>query len=303
MIIPPYLKIGDTIAIICPAGYMALEKVTTCIKLLQQQGYKVLVSKKTIGSSSKTYFSATDAVRKAELQKYLDDKNVKAILCGRGGYGMGRIIDGIDFTQFCKSPKWLIGFSDITLLHNHVHKNFGIATMHASMAAAFDYTIESKENIETLLFALQGKKIDYVVAPHKQNKLGKVRGQLVGGNLSLLANAVGTASDINTKNKILCIEEIGEYIYAADRMLHQLKRAGKLANLKALLIGDFSDMKDTDRPFGKTIYEAIKDLVAEYNYPVAYSFPLGHDDNNLALKFGVTYNLEIDKKLVTLTEV
>jgi muramoyltetrapeptide carboxypeptidase len=303
MKIPSYLKIGDTIAITCPAGYMAAEKITTCVKILQQQGYKVIVSKKTIGSNSKTYFSATDDVRRAELQKYLDDKNVNAILCGRGGYGVGRIIDKLDFTKFAASPKWLIGFSDITLLHSHINKNYGIATMHASMAAAFDYTAASKENIETLLFALQGNKIDYVVAPHKQNKLGNVKGQLVGGNLSLLANAIGTASDINTKNKILCIEDIGEYLYSSDRMLHQLKRAGKFAGLKALLVGDFSDMKDTERPFGKTIYEIIKDVVAEYNYPVVYGFPLGHADNNLALKFGINYSLQVDKKLVMFSEV
>ncbi len=293
--IPPYLQKGDTIAITCPAGFMLLDKAKECIKKLKAEGYIVLVSK-TVGGKSKNYFSGTDEERAKEFQQYLDDKNVKAILCGRGGYGTGRIIDKLNFKKFVKNPKWIIGFSDITLLHSHIVSNFKIATIHAPMASAFGNAEHNPENITSLLSALKGTSNEYKTIASPLNKLGKAKGKLVGGNIALLANAVGTASDINTKNCILFIEDIGEQLYAIDRMLYQLKRSGKLKNLAALIVGDFTDMDDTDRPFGKTIYEIINDIIAEYNYPVCYNFPVGHGKENRALKVGVKYSLVVDKK-------
>jgi muramoyltetrapeptide carboxypeptidase len=302
MTVPSYLKKGDTIAITCPAGYMALEKVAFCIKKLEEEGYKVIIGK-TVGSKSKNYFSGTDNERLKEMQSFLDDATIKAILCGRGGYGVGRIIDKLNFTKFVQYPKWIIGFSDITLLHSHIFTNYKIATLHAPMAAAFANTAHNPANILSLLSALKGQKNNYHIKPNKLNKIGEAKGKLVGGNIALLANAIGTASDINTKNCILFIEDIGEQLYAIDRMLHQLKRSGKLKNLAALIVGDFTDMQDTDRSFGKTIYEIINDIVAEYDYPVCYNFPVGHGNENVALKVGVKYNLDVNKKGASLVEL
>ena len=300
--IPPYLKKGDTIGITCPAGYMAAEKAQICITTLQSWGYQVMVGK-TLGSASTNYFSGTDEERKNELQTMLDDKSITAILCGRGGYGVGRIIDALDFTKFKKNPKWIIGFSDITVLHSHIYSNLKIATLHAPMAAAFNDGENKNEFIQSLQKTLAGKKANYKCAAHLFNKKGTVIGELVGGNLSLLVHLTGTTSDIDTKNKILFIEDIGEQIYSIDRMLHQLKRSGKLNKLAGLIIGGFTDMKDTDRPFGKTVYEVINDLIVEYNYPVCYNFPVSHSKENYALKVGGKYQLIISNKQVKLTEV
>ena len=299
---PPYLKKGDTIGITCPAGYMAGEKVQTCIETLQQWGYKVCIGN-TVGSSSTTYFSGTDKERLKELQQMLDDDHIKAVLCGRGGYGTGRIIDGVDFKKFRKHPKWIIGFSDITVLHCHIHNNYGIATLHAPMAAAFNEGEYRNEYVQSLKKALSGKRTKYTCNADALNRHGKASGQLVGGNLSLLAHVTGTPSDIRTRGKILFIEEVGEYLYSADRMLYQLKRGGKLDRLAGLIIGGFTDMKDTERPFGRTIYELIHDIVKGYPYPVCFNFPVGHGRENYALKTGLTYHLNIGSKKVTLEEI
>ena len=299
--IPPYLKKGDTIGITCPAGYMALEKAQTCIDTLQQWGFTVMVGK-TLGSSSANYFSGTDEQRLEELQAMLDSTEINAILFGRGGYGVTRIIDQLDFTQFKKKPKWLIGYSDITLFHTHIHSNLKIATLHAPMAAAFNDGVKDNAFIQSLHKAITGKKSSYKCAAHPFNKKGTASGQLVGGNLSLLAHAAGTASDIITKNKILFIEDIGEQIYSTDRMLRQLKRSGKLDKLAGLIIGSFTDVKDTDRPFGKTVYEVIQEVVKDYHYPVCYGFPVGHCKENVALKSGVPFELKISNQSATLKE-
>ena len=297
--IPPYLKKGDTIAITCPAGYMEAAKAQTCINTLQSWGFNVMVGK-TLGSKSKNYFSGTDEQRRDELQAMLDDENIHAILFGRGGYGMGRIIDQLDFTKFKKQPKWVIGFSDITVLHAHLYTKINTASLHAPMATAFNEG--ENEFIQSLHKAIIGKKAKYSCAAHPFNKQGTVTAELVGGNLSLLANVSGTPSNINTKNKILFLEDIGEQIYNIDRMLYQLKRSGKLDELAGLIIGGFTDMKDTERPFGKTVYEAIRDIIAAYDYPVAFNFPVSHGTENYALKIGVNYTLKVGKTKTQLTE-
>lgn len=299
-IVPPYLKPGDTIGIVCPAGYMPFEKAQTCIETLTAWGLKVITGK-TLGNQFH-YFSGTDEERLQDLQQMLDDKNIDAILCGRGGYGTGRIIDRLDFTRFVKRPKWIIGFSDITVLHCHLFSNFKIASLHAPMAAAFNDGEFKNQYIESLHNALLGKKAVYTTTGNSFDQEGKAHGVLLGGNLSLLVNLLGTTSDIKTKNKILFIEEVGEYIYSADRMLYQLKRSGKLDNLKGLIIGKFSEMKDTTIPFGQTMEEAIKDLVKEYDFPVCFDFPVSHEKENYALKIGAKYQLKVLQGKVELKE-
>ena len=300
ILIPPYLKKGDTIAITCPAGYMAAKKASACISTLQKWGYEVMVGK-TLGSNSSNYFSGTDEERANELQAMLDDRSINAILFGRGGYGLGRIIDRLDFKKFRKHPKWLIGFSDITVLHMHLLNNYNIASMHAPMAGAFNDG--ENEFIQSLRNALAGKKSVYKVEPHAFNKKGEASGMLVGGNLSLLVNVIGTPSDFDTKNKILFIEDIGEYIYSFDRMLYQLKRSGKFNKLKGLVLGGFTDMKDTERPFGKTVDEVLKEIASGYDFPVCFNFPVSHVKENVALKIGVEYHLKVTGKKVTLSEI
>jgi muramoyltetrapeptide carboxypeptidase len=299
--IPPYLQKGDTIGIVCPAGYMAAEKVQTCINTLQEWGYQVKIGK-TVGSDSQTYFSGTDEERLADFQQMLDDDEVKAVLCGRGGYGTGRIIDQIDFKKFSKQPKWIIGYSDITVLHSHLYSNYYISSLHSPMAGAFNEEGYKNEYVLSLKNALEGKKIKYSIPVHEFNKKGEAIGELVGGNLALLAHLVGTDSDIKTRGRILFIEDVGEYSYNVDRMLHQLKRSGKLSKLAGLIIGGFTDMKDTERPFGKTVFEIIQDIIKEYDYPVCFNFPVSHSDRNYALKVGVGYKLKVGKSKVSLEE-
>ena len=297
--IPPYLKKGDTIGITCPAGYMAEAKAETCIKTLQSWGFEVMVGK-TLGSRSKNYFSGTDEVRRNELQAMLDDESIKAILCGRGGYGVTRIIDELDFTAFKKNPKWIIGFSDITVLHAHLYTKIKTASLHAPMASAFNEG--ENKYIRSLQNAITGKKAKYICAIHPFNRQGNVTAELVGGNLSLLVHLTGSPSAINTTNKILFIEDIGEHIYNIDRMLYQLKRSGKLDKLAGLIVGGFTDMHDTERPFGKKVYKLIKEITAVYDYPVAFNFPVSHTKENYALKIGVQYNLNVSKNKTQLLE-
>ena len=300
-ITPPYLQKGDTIGITCPAGFMAAEKAQTCIDTLHGWGYNVMVGK-TLGSGSANYFSGTDEERTDELQAMLDDDSINAILCGRGGYGMGRIIEQLDFSLFKKKPKWIIGFSDITILQQHIYSNYRIATLHAPMAAAFNDGGAANEFIQSLKNALEGKKAEYECAVHEYNRRGEAVGELVGGNLTLVSHLLGTSSEAKTKGRILFLEDTGELLYKIDRMLYQLKRRGKLQKLGALIVGGFTDMTDTEKPFGKTVYEIVQDIVQEYDYPVCYNFPVSHSKENYALKVGVGYKLKVGKNKVTLEE-
>ena len=300
-IIPPYLSKGDTIGIVCPAGYMPREKAETCISVLQEWGYKVKTGF-TLGNQFH-YFAGTDEERLADLQQMLDDSSVKAVLFARGGYGVGRIIDRLNFKKFKKKPKWLVGYSDITVLHSHILRRFNIASLHSPMAAAFNGDEFKSEYIQALRRTLAGKKAKYLCNTHRYNNTGSAAGELVGGNLSLLAHLVGTPSDLNTAGKILFIEEIGEYLYNIDRMLHQLKRSGKLAKLAGLIIGSFTEGKDTVVPFGKDVYEVIYDIVKEYSFPVCFGFPVGHTRENYPLKVGVEHQLKVGRNKVTLQEM
>lgn len=299
--IPPYLNQGDTIGVVCPAGYMALEKAQTCISVLQEWGYNVKIGA-TLGSNSQDYFSGTDEERLADFQQMLDDDEVKAVLCARGGYGLGRIIEKISFKKFKVHPKWIIGFSDVTVLHSHIYSNFKIATIHGPMAAAFNNGESVNDFVQSLRKVLEGKKIKYQCPAHKFNNKGVAIGELVGGNLSLLSHLIGTESDIKTKGKILFLEDIGEYLYNVDRMLYQFQRGVKFDKLAGLIVGSFSDLKDTERPFGKTAYEIIRGITRQYKFPVCFQFPVSHERENYALKVGVGYKLKVGKNKVVLEE-
>jgi muramoyltetrapeptide carboxypeptidase len=299
--IPPYLQKGDTIGIVAPAGYMPVEKMQTCIETLDNWGYTVQLGA-TTHSNSQNYFSGTDEQRLTDLQQMIDNPDIKAILCARGGYGVSRIIDDINFKKLKKHPKWIIGFSDITVLHAHLLTNYKIASLHASMAAAFNEGNAYEAAIRSLKNALEGKPAHYECGPHPFNKTGEAEGVLVGGNLSLLAHIIGTDSDLKTKHKLLFIEDIGEYLYNIDRMLIQLRRSGKLDHIAGLIIGGFTDSKDTERPFGKTEYEIIYEQVASLEVPVGFNFPVSHDKENLALKIGGTYRLTITPDITILRE-
>ena len=298
---PPYLKKGDTIGIVAPAGYMPIEKMQACIETLDTWGFSVEMGA-TTHSQSENYFSGTDEERLSDLQAMLDNKKIKAILCARGGYGMSRIIDSLNFKKFRKKPKWIIGFSDITVLHTHLYSRYKIASLHAPMAAAFNDGENNNPYIQSLFKALEGEKAEYRNTGGPFNHAGLAEGELVGGNLSLLAHLVGTPSDIKTKGRILFLEDIGEYLYNIDRMLLQLKRAGKLKDLAGLIIGGFTENKDTDRPYGKEVHEIIHEQVKEYDYPICFGFPVSHEKENYALKVGGTYKLTVEEVDVTLCE-
>ena len=300
--IPPYLNPGDAIGIVCPAGYMAAEKAQTCIDTLRSWGFEVKVGK-TLGSNSDNYFSGTDDERLQDLQQMLDDDSIKAVLCGRGGYGAGRIIDSINFKKFKKHPKWIVGYSDVTVFLSHIYANYKIAGLHSPMAAAFNNGGADNEYVLSLKHLLTGGTANYSCNVHEYNQPGKAEGTLVGGNLSLLAHLSGTKSDIKTRGRILFVEDVGEYLYNIDRMFWQLKRTGKLERLAGLVIGHFSDIKDTEPPFGKQVYDVIKEITAEYDYPVCFGFPVSHTDENYALKTGVPHRLIVSNDKVQLKEL
>ena len=301
-VIPPYLQPGDTIGIVCPAGFMPYEKAQTCIDTLHQWGFKVKIGK-TLGGNSTNYFSGNDEERLADLQAMLDDNEIHAVLCGRGGYGIGRIVERIRFRNFKKRPKWIIGYSDVTVLLAHIYSNFRIAGLHSPMAAAFNDGGADTEFVQSLRHLLSGGHAEYDTDGHPYNQGGEGEGVLVGGNLSLLAHISGTSSDIKTKGKILFLEDVGEYLYNIDRMFWHLKRNGKFDKLAGLIIGGFTDNKDTERPYGKPVYDIIREHVCDYDYPVCYNFPVSHERENYALKTGVMHRLKVNGSSVELKEL
>ena len=305
-IIPPYLKPGDTIGITSPAGYITLEEIQPAMYKLNEWGFNVSIGT-SIGKRDFT-FGGTDGERLADMQQMLNDKNIKAIMCARGGYGAIRIVDKIDFTEFTKHPKWIIGFSDITVLHSHINKNYNIASIHSKMCNSFpdDWSMAEpvqKETIESIRQCLAGENMEYKTLPNANNKAGKAKGQLAGGNLKTLESLAGSNSDIYTNNKILFVEDTGEYLYSIDRMFWNLKRSGKLSNLQGLIIGGFKIKKDdAGDEYGKTLEEIVLEKVKEYNYPVCFDFPVGHQKNNYAIKCGVAHILDVSADTATLTE-
>jgi len=299
--VPHYLKKGDTIGIVCPSGYMPAENAATCIKTLEAWGYKVKTGK-TLGRQFH-YFSGTDKERLQDLQEMLNDTKIKAIFCARGGYGLSRIIDHLDFQKFKKNPKWIIGFSDITVLHAHIFQHYQIATLHAPMAGAFNEGGYKNEFIASLKDALNGVSTNYSCPPHVLNHIGQAEGELIGGNLSIIAHLIGSHSSYKTRHKILFLEDVGEYLYNIDRMMIQLKRAELFKHIKGLIIGGFSEMKDTSIPFGADVYSIIHHHIKELNIPICFDFPVSHETKNLALKIGLQHELVVAKDKVSLTEM
>lgn len=291
IITPSYLKKGDKIGIVAPARKISREELQPAIDIFSSWGLEVVLGKNIFNQENQ--FSGSDEERTEDLQTMLDDVSIKAIIGARGGYGTVRIIDKLDFSRFVKNPKWIIGYSDITVLHSHIHTNFGIETLHATMPINFP---KNAEAVETLRKSLFGEPLNYQIENHSLNKKGNAEGILTGGNLSLLYALSATKSDIETKGKILFIEDLDEYLYHIDRMMMNLKRSGKLENLAGLIVGGMSDMKDNAVPFGKNAEEIILDAVKEYNFPVCFNFPAGHIDRNLALIFGRKISLSVSDK-------
>jgi muramoyltetrapeptide carboxypeptidase len=285
---PEFLKKGGKIGIIAPARKVSMEEMLPAIEILNSWGLEVVLGKNLFCEENQ--FSGSDEQRAEDLQTMLNDSSIKAIISARGGYGTLRIIDKIDFSKFIKQPKWIIGYSDITVLHSHIH-TLGVATIHATMPINFTKNTEATESLRKALF---GETITYNFQTHPLNKNTKnnIEGEIIGGNLSLIYALATSVSDIDTKGKILFIEDLDEYLYHIDRMMLNLKRSGKLTDLKALVVGGMTDMKDNSVPFGKTAEEIILDAVKEYNYPVYFAFPAGHIDRNLALYFGKKAKLE-----------
>ena len=299
MIQPPILIPGDTIGITCPAGSIPLEKVQNCILTLENWGFKVQLGK-TVGSK-KDCFSASDAERAMELQQMLDDTNIKAVMCGRGGYGLSRIIDQINFSGFNQNPKWVIGFSDITVLHAAIQKQ-NTMSIHGPMAAAFNKGAEGEIYIQSLKNILIGEKQIIQAVPHSLNKQGSATANLIGGNLCMIAHLIGSKNAMDTKGKILFIEDVGEAHYNIDRLIIQCKNAGILEGLAGLIVGGFTELKDTAADFGATANEIIHAHISNFNYPVCFDFPISHALQNFAVKQGGSYTLEVNSEGAILKE-
>ncbi|MBK7816451.1 MAG: LD-carboxypeptidase [Sphingobacteriaceae bacterium] len=291
---PPFLKTGDTILIIGTARARDKDQIEPAITILKSWGLKVELGKNIFKTHHQ--FAGTDEQRAADLQWAIDHKKAKAVLIAGGGYGTLRIIDKVNFNSLKKSPKWFVGYSDTTILQARLDK-LKIATIHGTMAFQFTKNKEATQSIRTLLF---GEKINYKLKKNKLNRAGKAKAEIVGGNLSLIYALSGSADDIVTKNKILFIEDLDEQLYHIDRMLLQLKRSGKLKNLKGLIVGSMSDMKDNAIPYGKTANEIIFDAVKEYKYPLCFDFPAGHIQKNMALYLGKKAKLNVEKTKITL---
>ncbi|MFH1297940.1 MAG: LD-carboxypeptidase [Bacteroidota bacterium] len=295
MIQPPFLRKGDKVAIVSPARSISFEEVFPIMKLLQKWDLEVVLGTHVFGKHHQ--FSGTDEQRCQDLQQMLDDPSIRALIASRGGYGTVRIIDSLDFKRFTKHPKWIVGYSDCTVLHSHIHRHMGIQTLHAMMPYNIKELNNREISQESLRKALFGEEISYSKHITFWDRTGLTEGELVGGNLSILCSLAGTSSDIDTKGKILLLEDVDEFLYHIDRMMMNLKRSGKLKELKGLIVGGLTDMKDNEVPFGKSPQEIIQEAVKDYKYPVCFDFPAGHGKNNVALYLGRKVKLIVDEEV------
>ncbi|HTK18546.1 MAG TPA: LD-carboxypeptidase [Mucilaginibacter sp.] len=289
----PYLKKGDKIAIICPAKKLP-NPMDDAVALLKSWGLEVVIGETV--SASYHQFAGDDELRAKDLQRFIDDDSTKAIIAARGGYGTVRIIDKVDFSKFATNPKWIVGFSDITVLHAHLFANYQAQSIHGQMPV--NIPDASKYSLDTLRKVLFGEKLSYHLNSHDLNRDGEATGIVIGGNLSLLVAILNSVSDYNYDGKILFIEDVGEYLYSVDRMVRALDRAGKLKNLAGLIVGGFTDLKDNDIPFGQTVPEIIMEVVKDYDYPVCFDFPAGHIPDNQSIILGRSLSLKVDKTQV-----
>ena len=300
LIKPEYLKKGDTVAIVAPSGvlknyngYMLKAK-----ELLKSWGLEVSIGENVFNDNG--HFAGTDNQRSADFQLALDDKSIKAIWCARGGYGAMRVIDNLNFEKYKENPKWIIGYSDITAVHNDLHNNKS-ESIHGIMCKSLEkIDIDNNESISLLKKTLFGEKLSYTIEGNNYNIEGNSNGQLIGGNLTLLHCLLGSESSIDTDGKILFIEDLGEYLYHIDRMLISLKRAGYFDNCKGLIVGDFTDLRKNTTPFGRDLKELILDIVREYDFPVSFGFPAGHGEKNYPMILGREINLEVSKQQSTI---
>ena len=290
MIIPPYLLPGDRIRIVSPAGKVQKDKVLPGIELLQDEGFEVLIGNHVFDKHFQ--YAGTDKQRAADLQEAISDPETKAIICSRGGYGTVRIIEKIDFSPLLKNPKWIVGFSDVTVLHAVLNR-LGLASVHGAMPAFFLENKKPTRSFYSLMELLSSGKSHIEVSSQPMNRFGNCSGELVGGNLSLIYSLQGTPWQLETSGKILLIEDLSEYFYHLDRMMQNLRLAGQLKNLAGLVVGGFTDLKDNESPFGKSAAEIILEAVQDYHFPVCFDFPVGHIPKNIALMLGSTYQLKV----------
>jgi muramoyltetrapeptide carboxypeptidase len=287
MRIPPLLNQGDKIALVSPAK-KTQSNLEPALEIIKSWGIEPILGKNVLAAFN--YFAGTDEQRLSDLQWALDDPEIKAIIVARGGYGTTRILDQLDWSKFDLNPKWICGFSDITsflaLLNNQ-----NVSSIHGPMGVSLTWDEQSSVALQEILFK---GKLEYQIAHHEKNKFGTTKAPLTGGNLSIICNSIGTASEIQTKGKILFLEEVGEYLYHLDRMLIQLKRAGKLDSIKGLIVGDFSSMKDHQDSFGKEVLQIISENISHLEIPVAFGFPLGHELKNLPVICGIDSHFEVN---------
>ncbi len=291
----PALKKGDTVGIVSPAGRINFKSLDFAVSQLEKSGLKVLIGKHAFNQYHQ--FAGKDKERISDFQNMLNDPEIKAIICSRGGYGSIRIVNALDFTEFIRTPKWIVGYSDISIFHVYLNQLLKTESLHAEMPIHFQKD-KSGESMETMINCLMGKLPNYKIPPHKLNRNGTAKGEIIGGNLSILYSLRGTPMDVETRNKMLFIEDVGEELYHLDRMMNNLKAGGKLHELKALIVGGFSRMKAGDPDFGETAFEIINHAVADFSYPVVYDFPAGHLERNLALPFGKPLKLQVNENEV-----
>ena len=300
LIKPEYLKKGDTVAIVAPSGVLKNYNgyILKAKELLKSWELEVIIGENVFNENG--HFAGTDNQRSADFQLALDDKSIKAIWCARGGYGAMRVIDNLNFEKYKENPKWIIGYSDITAIHNDLHNNKS-ESIHGIMCKSLEkIDIDNNESISLLKKTLFGEKLSYTIEGNNYNIEGNSNGQLIGGNLTLLHCLLGSESSIDTDGKILFIEDLGEYLYHIDRMLISLKRAGYFDNCKGLIVGDFTDMRKNTTPFGRNLKELILDIVREYDFPVSFGFPAGHGEKNYPMILGREINLEVSKQQSTI---
>ncbi len=290
MIVPPFLKPGDRIRIIAPAGKVQKDKVLPGIELLRDEGFEVITGRNVFNQQFQ--YAGDDKQRAFDLQEAIADPETKAIICARGGYGTVRLLESTDFSPLQKAPKWLAGFSDITVLHA-VFNQLGLASIHGAMPGFFLENKKPTRSFFSLMELLRSGTSHITTPAHPLNRVGIATAELVGGNLSLINSLQGTPWQLNTDGKILLIEDVGEYLYHLDRMMQNLRLAGQLKNLAGLVVGGFTEMKDNESPYGKTVEEIIFESVSDYSFPVCFDLPVGHIPKNLSLMFGANYQLEV----------
>jgi muramoyltetrapeptide carboxypeptidase len=284
----PYLYKGSKIAIAAPARSMTRQQMQPSLQWLEEMGFVPVYDDRLFAEHH--IFAGDDDFRAAVLQEYLDNEQIGAIWLSKGGYGSIRIIDKLDFTKFIQHPKWIIGFSDTTVFHGKLQR-IGVPSVHACMPFCFEQ--KTKEAKQSLFDVLIGKPLNYAFSAHPLNRLGIMEGEMVGGNLSVLYGMIGSNSFPETDGKILFIEDVDEYIYHIDRMMHGLKRAGKLDRLKGLVVGGLTKIHDNEEPFGMSVEEVIAEAVSDHDYPVCFNFPAGHFDNNCAIVFGQESSIKV----------